>query len=741
MVNPSKQVRIEEYHGGSGLGEVYRASWGSPARQVALRLFPQSFADRAQDLERLKSAAKIVATLDHEAVWSVCSLVRSARGWASLAPWLPGVDLESCLSSGPVPPRVVLELGERAAAALHAAHQAQLPTGQSFCHGALRLSRLRLAQTGDLRLTGFGLRGSDPAEFCAPEGPGAPPADIFSLGVVMARLLGGRDRGPVPEARGDHAAYLRGLLEELEEGLRGRHGKRQAEALQAAVLMLESMLDFQPTRRPNAWRVGMGCHSLLNVVDGPWLEPWAPAQVPHVTAASSPGSGSLAAGDSFEILVEERFREPLPAPAEEERQDAPLVEMPASEAVRPRPSGEEEDEEADTDPGLPAAGPPPVRKEPAEPEPAEAEAASAPPAPAAPDPAPRDAAEPEPLAEKAAPRVPVKAAAPAPAKAPEPRPPAPTPRAKPDDKGGLPWIPIGLAALVLLVVGGGLYAGGVFGPREETAAVVETPDGPLAGSTASGPARPATSPAASPPSEPAASRPVQRAIPVPATAPPEEAAAASAGTESPPSEKANVAAQPAAAKKRAAPTKKKTSEKTPPAAEKSSGTGKSTSKKSSTSGSSSSAAREQAAVSEPANVREKPVREEPSGEETVGEETVGEETVGEETAREKPEKSASAAEEAASATREETAPAAAAPRATSARSSGKGVVSMKGDAKRLSLESAKGSYSIGQVPPGTYTITAWFGEEQPVPAGSFSIAAGENVTLRCDSLMMRCSKE
>ncbi|MFH1469434.1 MAG: hypothetical protein ABIO70_33925, partial [Pseudomonadota bacterium] len=80
-------------------------------------------------------------------------------------------------------------------------------------------------------------------------------------------------------------------------------------------------------------------------------------------------------------------------------------------------------------------------------------------------------------------------------------------------------------------------------------------------------------------------------------------------------------------------------------------------------------------------------------------------------------------------------------RSTAATSGAQATVRLEGDATKVLLQAGGGSFPVGQVPAGTYNISAWFGGDAPVPAGTVQVAAGETATLRCSSLMLRCSKQ
>ena len=68
----------------------------------------------------------------------------------------------------------------------------------------------------------------------------------------------------------------------------------------------------------------------------------------------------------------------------------------------------------------------------------------------------------------------------------------------------------------------------------------------------------------------------------------------------------------------------------------------------------------------------------------------------------------------------------------------KATLTIAGDAKRVWLESSAGRFPAGEVPPGTYTVTAFFDGVEAVPTGHTTVAAGEEKLLRCSSPLMVC---
>ena len=69
-----------------------------------------------------------------------------------------------------------------------------------------------------------------------------------------------------------------------------------------------------------------------------------------------------------------------------------------------------------------------------------------------------------------------------------------------------------------------------------------------------------------------------------------------------------------------------------------------------------------------------------------------------------------------------------------------GTVTVTGDATSVQLVSSGGSFGAGNVPIGTYRVMAIFpGNADSVQAGTLTVRNGEDVTINCVSIMIRCS--
>ncbi|PWK80805.1 serine/threonine protein kinase [Lentzea atacamensis] len=107
-------------------------------------------------------------------------------------------------AAAPLPADRVLEIGVRAADALHAAHEV------GIVHRDVKPANILLDEHGDPVLTGFGVRGRDSLPWTAPEvvntGHHNVATDVFSLGATLWHLLTGHSPFLVPHRNNSRSA-------------------------------------------------------------------------------------------------------------------------------------------------------------------------------------------------------------------------------------------------------------------------------------------------------------------------------------------------------------------------------------------------------------------------------------------------------------------------------------------------------------------------------------------------------
>ena len=198
--------------GAGGMGEVYRARDSRLARDVALKVLPESFAADAGRRQRFETEARALAALNHPNIVAVFDF-----GGADGAPYLVSELLQGQTIEGlPVSPRKAIEYAAQIAQGLAAAH------AKGIAHRDLKPANIFLTAEGRIKILDFGLAKQivpaatmpdetatavtqagavmGTAGYMSPEqvrGEAADArSDIFSFGVVLYELLTGKRAFP-----------------------------------------------------------------------------------------------------------------------------------------------------------------------------------------------------------------------------------------------------------------------------------------------------------------------------------------------------------------------------------------------------------------------------------------------------------------------------------------------------------------------------------------------------------------
>jgi len=222
---PSR-YRLLEKLGQGGMGVVYRAEDPRLGRQVAVKLLPAT--DEAipgQALVRLEREARMASSLNHPNICTIYGLENFEDGPGIVMELLVGETLAERLARVRLPLREALEIAMQVTAALAEAHHA------GVVHRDLKPANVMLTRNG-VKVLSFGLAKAGPARpITGPSGAsaaeGEPPgtlhymspeqiqgcevdarSDIFSLGLLVYEMLGGRPAFRATSADGLKTAIL-----------------------------------------------------------------------------------------------------------------------------------------------------------------------------------------------------------------------------------------------------------------------------------------------------------------------------------------------------------------------------------------------------------------------------------------------------------------------------------------------------------------------------------------------------
>jgi serine/threonine protein kinase len=244
------RYRLGQVLGRGGMATVYAATDIKLRRQVAVKLFHPGADERAD--ARLRTEAQLLGALVHPGLLRVFDLCVGEAESYLVMQLIEGRTLRNLIDEGPLRPVVVARLGARLAETLRYVHS------QRIVHRDIKPSNVLLDSSGTGYLADFGIAtliGSarltatghcvGTAAYLAPEqvaGAGArPPADIYSLGLVLLECLTGRPEYPGSDVEAAIARLTRAP----------RVSDRLPPALRSILI---AMLAREPAARPDAAR-------------------------------------------------------------------------------------------------------------------------------------------------------------------------------------------------------------------------------------------------------------------------------------------------------------------------------------------------------------------------------------------------------------------------------------------------------------------------------------------------------
>ena len=137
--------------GAGGMGEVYRAIDTNLARQVVIKVLPQTVAADPDRLARFDREAKALAALNHPNIAAIYGLERSGGTIALVMELVEGLTLADRTAQGAIPVSQALPIARQIAEALEAAHE------QGIIHRDLKPANIKLRPDGTVKVLDFGL--------------------------------------------------------------------------------------------------------------------------------------------------------------------------------------------------------------------------------------------------------------------------------------------------------------------------------------------------------------------------------------------------------------------------------------------------------------------------------------------------------------------------------------------------------------------------------------------------------
>ena len=202
------RYRLVALLGRGGMGEVYRADDLTLDQPVALKFLPAGTADDdGTRLSQFHNELRTARQVSHKNVVRLYDLGDAAGRRFLTMEYVDGEDLKSLLRRiGRVPEDKAIVLARQLCAGISAAHE------RGVLHRDLKPANVMIDGDGDVRITDFGIAGSDPKSgsdpgidtlafagtpmYMAPEQLAGKPSsistDIYSLGLILFEIFTGR---------------------------------------------------------------------------------------------------------------------------------------------------------------------------------------------------------------------------------------------------------------------------------------------------------------------------------------------------------------------------------------------------------------------------------------------------------------------------------------------------------------------------------------------------------------------
>src|SRR5213592_1749636 len=197
------RYRIIRKLGAGWMANVYFAEDQELGRRVAIKILDDRHAADDSFIERFRREAKNAAGLSHPNIVSIYDRGEAEGTYYIAMEYLSGRSLkELIVSRGPTPIRIAIDYTRHMLAALGFAHR------HGIVHRDIKPHNVVVDSDGRLKVTDFGIARSGAsqmtevgsiigtAQYLSPEQARGqqvrPPADLYSLGVVLYEMLTGR---------------------------------------------------------------------------------------------------------------------------------------------------------------------------------------------------------------------------------------------------------------------------------------------------------------------------------------------------------------------------------------------------------------------------------------------------------------------------------------------------------------------------------------------------------------------
>jgi Tfp pilus assembly protein PilF len=254
-----ERTRILHYEIGSrlgrgGMGEVFQATDLRLDRRVALKFVAPELAADPEALKRFEREARSAAALHHPHIATLFAFEHDGDRTFIAMELVGGESLRTRIARGPLPVAEALAIARDVAGALALAHR------RGIAHRDVKPENLMFDEDGRVKLMDFGLARAiaatritmtgttlGTAAYMAPEatrGSTGPPADVFSLGVVLHEMLA----GSLPFPAENPLAMMFVIANEEPKPVR----VARPEVSEAVAALIARMLAKDPEARPDA---------------------------------------------------------------------------------------------------------------------------------------------------------------------------------------------------------------------------------------------------------------------------------------------------------------------------------------------------------------------------------------------------------------------------------------------------------------------------------------------------------